>query len=281
MRSPPRTPTLSAVSTKVVEADARLDAVLAQAQEANRQAERARARLDQDLTARSPRCRRPPTSSPPRRGAVGAEARPRLSEAQRHLEAAQQLAESDPSKALQHAQSATQLASRALWAAQADVNRYQDNQRPPSGGVTGSGGNAAGAILGGILIDSMLRGGFGRGRQLGRTGGGGWGGPGPGSFGGRAARTASPGRRRPLLDPKPPAPETPNVNMRPVELNACDIRSGKLGADQALGEVALTWSRETRSCAMVSRSRIVTAWSSRVSKSTVMQNGVPISSWRR
>ncbi|MBM4636211.1 TPM domain-containing protein, partial [Rhodococcus hoagii] len=28
-------------------------------------------------------------------------------------------------------------------------NRYQDNQRPPSGGVTGSGGNAAGAILGG------------------------------------------------------------------------------------------------------------------------------------
>jgi hypothetical protein len=32
---------------------------------------------------------------------------------------------------------------------------------------------------------------------------------------------------------------------------------------------------------MLSRSRIVTAWSSRVSKSTVMQNGVPISSWRR
>ncbi len=120
-----------------------------------------------------------------RRGAVGAEARTRLSEAQRHLEAAQQLAESDPSKALQHAQSATQLASRALWAAQADVNRYQDNQRPPSGGVTGSGGNAAGAILGGILIDSMLRGGFGgRGGNWGGRGGGGWGGPGPGSFGG-------------------------------------------------------------------------------------------------
>ena len=42
-----------------------------------------------------------------------------------------------------------------------------------------------------------------------------------------------------------------------------------------------TWSRATRSCAIVSRSRIVTAWSSRVSKSTVMQYGVPISSWRR
>ena len=33
-----------------------------------------------------------------------------------------------------------------------------------------------------------------------------------------------------------------------------------------------------RSWAIESRSRIVTAWSSMVSKSTVMQNGVPISS---
>ena len=42
-----------------------------------------------------------------------------------------------------------------------------------------------------------------------------------------------------------------------------------------------TWSSETRSWCMVSRSRTVTALSSRVSKSTVTQNGVPISSWRR
>lgn len=171
--------------TKIVEADARLDAVLAQAQEADRQAERARARLDQDLTAAKSQVTAAADFISTRRGAVGAEARTRLSEAQRHLEAAQQLADSDPSKALQHAQAATQLASRALWAAQADVNRYQDNQRPPSGGVSGGGGNAAGAILGGILIDSMLRGGFGgRGGNWGGRGGGGWSGPGPGSFGG-------------------------------------------------------------------------------------------------
>ena len=37
----------------------------------------------------------------------------------------------------------------------------------------------------------------------------------------------------------------------------------------------------TRSWRMVSRSRMVTALSSRVSKSTVTQRGVPISSWRR
>ena len=43
----------------------------------------------------------------------------------------------------------------------------------------------------------------------------------------------------------------------------------------------VTWSSGMRSCAIVSRSRIVTASSSSVSKSTVMQYGVPISSWRR
>ena len=36
-----------------------------------------------------------------------------------------------------------------------------------------------------------------------------------------------------------------------------------------------------RSCRIESRSRTVTAWSVRDSKSTVTQNGVPISSWRR
>ena len=37
----------------------------------------------------------------------------------------------------------------------------------------------------------------------------------------------------------------------------------------------------TRSCCIESRSRTVTAWSFSVSKSTVTQYGVPISSWRR
>ncbi|WP_305091826.1 YgcG family protein [Prescottella sp. R16] len=167
--------------TKVVEADAALDAVLADAQEAQQQTDRARARLAQDLTAAESQVSAAADFIGTRRGAVGAEARTRLSEAQRHLEAARQLAQSDPSQALQHAQAATQLGAKALWAAQADVNRYQDQQRPPGGGISGgSRGNAAGAILGGILIDSMLRGSRG-----GHGGfGGGWSGPRPGSFGG-------------------------------------------------------------------------------------------------
>ncbi|MDH6678276.1 hypothetical protein M2284_002479 [Rhodococcus sp. LBL1] len=169
---------------KVVEADAKLDAVLAEAQEAKQQSDRARARLDQDLTAAQSQVTAAADFISTRRGAVGAEARTRLSEAQRHLQAAQQLADSDPSQALQHAQAATQLGSRALWSAQADVNRFQDDQRPPSGGTRGGGGSAAGAVLGGILIDSVLRGGLGGGGNWGGRGGGGWGGPGPGSFGG-------------------------------------------------------------------------------------------------
>ena len=170
--------------SKVVETDSKLDAVLAEAQEAKQQSDRARARLDQDLTAAQSQVTAAADFISTRRGAVGAEARTRLSEAQRHLQAAQQLADSDPSQALQHAQAATQLGARALWAAQADVNRYQDEQRPPSGGTRGGGGNAAGAILGGILIDSVLRGGLGGGGGWGGRGSGGWGGPGPGSFGG-------------------------------------------------------------------------------------------------
>jgi hypothetical protein len=43
----------------------------------------------------------------------------------------------------------------------------------------------------------------------------------------------------------------------------------------------LTWLIAIRDCCIESRSRTVTASSSRLSKSTVTQNGVPISSWRR
>jgi uncharacterized membrane protein YgcG len=125
-----------------------------------------------------------------RRGAIGAEARTRLTEAQRHLAAARQLRETDVSGALQHAQAASTLAVDALSSARNDVQDWELRQ----GAGPGTGGNLAGAVLGGILIDSVMRGGFsGRGSWGGRGsrggfgsggfGGGGFGG-GPGSFGG-------------------------------------------------------------------------------------------------
>ncbi|AUM17214.1 TPM domain-containing protein [Rhodococcus ruber] len=169
--------------TRVVEADARLDALRARTRQAQEQAQRSRQRLEQDLTAAQSQVTAAADFIGTRRGVIGAEARTRLSEAQRHLQAAQQLAAHDPGRALQHAQAAGTLAANALRAAQNDVQRWDRQQRPPRGGA--SGGNIAGAVLGGILINSVLtggRGGFGGGG----FGGGGFGGGGfGGSSGGR------------------------------------------------------------------------------------------------
>jgi hypothetical protein len=133
-----------------------------------------------------------------RRGVIGAEARTRYAEAQRHLQAAQQLQGTDPSTALQHAQAATTLATHALRAAQSDVSTWEANQRPRGGG--GGGNNAAGAILGGILINSVLRGGGGGPRSYGGPSssgrGGGFGGGGfGGGGGGRGSRGGGGGGR--------------------------------------------------------------------------------------
>lgn len=170
--------------TRIVEADAELDAVLAEAQEARQQAERARQRLDQDLTAAKSQVAAAADFITTRRGAVGAEARTRLSEAQRNLQAAEDLASTDPSQALQHAKAASDLGAQALYTAQNDVVQWESSRRPPSSGS--GGGNATGAVLGGILIDSILRGGFGGGGNWGSRGGFGGdpGHRGPGSFGG-------------------------------------------------------------------------------------------------
>jgi hypothetical protein len=107
---------------------------------------------------------------------VGGEARTRLAEAQRHLDQAMQLAESDPVSALAHALQADALAELAGQLARADVGEYSTG----GGGMFGGGGGLNGAILGGILIDSL----FGGGRGGGGFGGGGGGGHSPGSFGG-------------------------------------------------------------------------------------------------
>ncbi|MDH6290005.1 TPM domain-containing protein [Rhodococcus sp. NM-2] len=167
--------------TQIVKADAELDAVLAEAQESRQQAERAQQRLEQDLMAAQSQVTAASDFIGTRRGAVGADARTRLTEAQRHLAGAQQLRGTDASRALQHAQAAAALAADALRLAQNDVSRWESRQRPGPGS---GGGNATGAILGGILIDSILRGGFSGGSNWGSRGSGGGRSSGPRSFGG-------------------------------------------------------------------------------------------------
>ncbi|AOW92926.1 hypothetical protein BFN03_10260 [Rhodococcus sp. WMMA185] len=168
--------------TQIVKADAHLDAVLAEAQESHQQAERARQHLERDLVAAQSQVTAASDFIGTRRGVVGAEARTRLTEARRHLASAQQLRDTDPSRALQEAQAASALAADALRLAHNDVSQWESRQRPGPGS---GGNNAAGMILGGIVIDSILRGGFSGGGNWGSrgSGGGGFGGV-PRSFGG-------------------------------------------------------------------------------------------------
>src|SRR5699024_10790566 len=64
------------------------------------------------------------------------------------------------------------------------------------------------------------------------------------------------------------------VEPAAVDEQQPDVRTRRRHPDQLPSSFgashASTWSSETRSWAIVSRSRMVTAWSSRVSKSTVM-----------
>jgi uncharacterized protein YukE len=175
---------------RLEEADAALDKALADVRDAQQREQRARAALDQAILAARTEISAANDFIATRRGAVGSEARTRLAEAQRHLDYALSIGPTDPATALQHAQHADALAEQATSLARSDVDRWQ----APSGmGRRGDGGGMAGAVLGGILIDSLLRGGggFGGGGFGGGFGGGGRRGGGgrvPGSFGGSGTR---------------------------------------------------------------------------------------------
>ncbi|QRZ61032.1 TPM domain-containing protein [Rothia sp. ZJ932] len=118
-----------------------------------------------------------------RRGGVRQDARTRLREAERHLQSAQALQQSDPIAALAHANDAIRLAGEAQRIAQHDVDDF--NSRGGYGRGRNSDFNSA--VLGGILLGSLFGngggGGFGGGGSFGGgTFGGGFGGG--GSFGG-------------------------------------------------------------------------------------------------
>lgn len=176
-------------------ANTEIDAVIAGVRDAEAQAQRARQVLGQTLLQAQGQVSAAEDYITARRGGVGATARTRLAEAGATLVRAQQLQSSDPVQALALAQRALQLGSEAAQAAQADVGSFQ-NQAPGQSG----GNNMFGAMLGGIVINSLLGGG-GRssggamGGLGGMFGGGGMGGGSrggarisPGSFGGGGTR---------------------------------------------------------------------------------------------
>ncbi|MEU2153852.1 TPM domain-containing protein [Streptomyces sp. NPDC019396] len=171
---------------RVEEADAMLDEALAGAREREQAVRRAGALLEQaTLTARSAVTAATDFITT-HRGAVGAQARTRLTEAHRRLGRADELADADPQGALTEAQQADALARQAQSLAEQDVRSYGSpfgSGGPGGGGGRAGGGGLSGAVLGGIILGGL----FGGGGFGGGPGGGGFGGR-PGSFGGGGTR---------------------------------------------------------------------------------------------
>jgi chromosome segregation ATPase len=168
--------------TQLTQADAQLDRLLAAiSDEVETNARLSRA-FDQALFSAQSQVRAVSDFVETRRGSVGPEARTRLAEAVRQLEAAEAVKATNLSEAIQHANGAAMLAAQAQSMANADVSAAQRQYtgRYGSGGFGGGGGNNMGAVLGGILIGNILSGAL-RGGIGGSIGGGDWS---PGSFGG-------------------------------------------------------------------------------------------------
>jgi uncharacterized membrane protein YgcG len=156
--------------TKLTHADAELDRLLASVDEEREAAERLSRAFDQAVFTAQSRVRAVSDYIDVRRGAIGPEARTRLAEAVRQLQAAQDKRETNLNEALANANGAAMLASQAQSMATADA---QAAQRAYAGRYGSSGGSNMGAVLGGIILGNILSGG-GMGGGVGGSMGGGW-----------------------------------------------------------------------------------------------------------
>ncbi|MCT7660356.1 TPM domain-containing protein [Mycobacterium deserti] len=163
--------------TQLTKADADLDQLLASVAEEREAANRLSRAFDQALFTAQARVKGVSDFIDTRRGSIGSEARTRLAEAVRQLQAAQDKKSTNLAEAIAHANGASMLAAQAQSLANDDVQAAQ--QLYTSGWGGGGGSSDMGAVIGGIIIGNVLSGGF-----SGRGGfGGGFGGFG-GGFGG-------------------------------------------------------------------------------------------------
>ncbi|WP_101947365.1 TPM domain-containing protein [Mycobacterium sp. 3519A] len=162
--------------TKLTQADAELDRLLANIAEEREATERLSRAFDQALFTAQSRVRGVSDYIDTRRGSIGPEARTRLAEAVRQLQAAQDKRAVNLNEAIAHANGASVLAAQAQDLANADVRAAQ---RSYAGQYGQAGGSNMGAVLGGIIIGNILSGALRGG--IGGSMGGGWS---PTSFGG-------------------------------------------------------------------------------------------------
>jgi chromosome segregation ATPase len=169
--------------TQLTQADGQLDRLLAAISEELETTARLGRAFDQALFSAQSQVRSVSDFIDTRRGSIGPEARTRLSEAVRQLEAAQATKATNLSEAIQHANGAAMLAAQAQSMANADVSaaqRQYSGRYGGPGGFGGGGGNT-GAVLGGIIIGNIMSGALRGGIGGSVGGGGGWS---PTSFGG-------------------------------------------------------------------------------------------------
>ncbi len=147
--------------TRLTKADADLDRLLASVAEERAAIDRLSRAYDQALFAAQSRVRGVSDFIDTRRGSIGPEARTRLAEAVRQLQAAQDKRATNLNEAIAHANSAASLASHAQSLANDDVAAAQRHYTSGWGG----GGSDMGGVIGGIIIGNILsgalRGGFG------------------------------------------------------------------------------------------------------------------------
>lgn len=156
--------------TKLTKADADLDRLLAGVAEEREAAARLARSFEQALVTAQSRIKAVSDFIDTRRGSIGPEARTRLAEAQRQIEAAQAKRETNVSEAIAHANGAATLAAQSQTLANQDVRAAQRSYSSQYGG----GGTDLGAVIGGIIIGNVLSGGFSGG--FGGGYGGAWGG---------------------------------------------------------------------------------------------------------
>jgi predicted nucleic acid-binding Zn-ribbon protein len=155
--------------TKLTQADAELDRLLANVAEEREATERLSRAFDQALFTAQSRVRAVSDYIDTRRGSIGPEARTRLAEAVRQLQAAQDKRSVNLNEAVAHANGASVLAAQAQDLANADVRAAQ---RSYTGQYGQSSGSNMGAVIGGIIIGNILSGALRGG--IGGSMGGGW-----------------------------------------------------------------------------------------------------------
>lgn len=157
--------------TQLTQADADLDRLLASVAEEREASDRLLRSYEQALATAQSRVRSVSDYIDTRRGSIGPEARTRLNEAVRQLEAAEAKKSTAIDEAIKHANGASMLASQAQQLANNDVQAGQRQYQTRYGGRQSD----MGAMVGGIILGNILTGGMGGGYHGGGYSGGGGG----------------------------------------------------------------------------------------------------------